>query len=120
LNRKERRERKEDSESLSSLCSLQFAIIESRGLNHRERRDHKVDLDSESLSSLCSLRFFIFEFRGLNRRERRERKEDLDSAIWQQVVAKSADRKFSRKLRENRLLASEHFCDSLSQYSDTY
>jgi type I restriction enzyme R subunit len=55
--------------------------------------------------------------RGLNRKERREHKEGFDWSIWPQAAAKFAVRKFSRRLRENRLLASEHFCHSLLQNS---
>jgi hypothetical protein len=55
--------------------------------------------------------------RGLNRKERRERREGFDWSIWPQAAAKFAVRKFSRRLRENRLLPSEHFCHSLLQNS---
>ena len=48
-----------------------------RGLNHKERRDHKGVSHSESLSSL---RLPISEFKGFDRRERRDRREDLDGA----------------------------------------
>jgi hypothetical protein len=77
--------------------------------------DRREDSDSKSLSSSRTLRFGNSEFRGFDRKERRDRKGDLDRSIWRQAVAKSADRKFSRRLRGNRLMASEHFCDSLSQ-----
>lgn len=79
----------------------------------RQIRERREDLDSGSLSNLRSLRFFISGFRGLNRRERRDRKEDLDRPICNRLSPNL--RKFSRRLRENRLLVSEHFCDSLSQ-----
>ena len=55
--------------------------------------------------------------RSLNRRERRDRQEDFDGSIWPQAAAKFAVRKFSRRLRENRLLPPEHFCNSLLQNS---
>jgi hypothetical protein len=92
---------------------LAYAEAEGRDIGNwrldiGERRE---DSNSESLSSLRSLRLFNSGFRGLNRRERRDRKEDLDRAISQQAVAKSSGWKFSRRLRENRLLASEHFCN---------
>jgi len=50
-----------------------------------------------------------------NRRDRREHKEDLDRPICQQAIANSSGWKFSRRLRENRLLASAHFCNGLLQ-----
>ena len=55
--------------------------------------------------------------RGLNRKERREHKEGFDGSIWPQAAAKFPGWEFSRRLRENRLLAPEHFCHSLLQKS---
>jgi len=77
--------------------------------------DSKKDLHSESLSSLCSLRFFLSEFRGFDRRERRDRKEDFDWSIWQQAAAKFQGWEFWHRLCQNRRLASNYFCDSVSQ-----
>lgn len=55
--------------------------------------------------------------RGLNRKERREHKEDFDGSIWPQAAAKFPGWEFWRRLCQNWLLASEHFCHSLLQNS---
>ena len=144
-DRRDRRDRREDLdfESLSSLRSLRLFISEFsdheekrerdlilkrkrrlRGfpnaafrpgissperLNHRGRRKRKGGMDSESLSSL---RLYISGFRGLNCRDR---KGDYDRSIRPHAAAMSSCRQFWHRLCQNRLLASEHFCDSLSQ-----
>ena len=53
--------------------------------------------------------------RGLNRKERREHKEGFDGSIWPQAAAKFPGWEFWHRLCQNRLLASEHFCNSLLQ-----
>ncbi len=55
--------------------------------------------------------------RCLNRKERREHKEDFDWSIWSQAAAKFPGGEFSHRLRENRLLPLEHFCNSSLQNS---
>ena len=52
-----------------------------RGLNHKERREHKEDLDSESLSSLCSLRLFFEELLHAQVREFNPRYAEAEGAL---------------------------------------
>jgi len=52
--------------------------------------------------------------RSLNRREH---KEGFDWSIWPQAAAKFPGWEFLHRLCQNRLLASEHICNSLLQNS---
>ncbi|MEO5712424.1 MAG: type I restriction endonuclease [Luteolibacter sp.] len=52
-----------------------------RGLNRRERREHKEEFDSESLSSLCSLRLFFEELLDAKVREFNPRYAEAEGAL---------------------------------------